>query len=68
MTGRTRRVVTGHDAAGKSIVVSDGMPPQDHPMRGAEIGAVAAQKSPEKGLLTREAPQSTIQRELPGAY
>jgi carboxyl-terminal processing protease len=32
------------------------------------IGAVAAQKAPEKGLLTREAPQSTIQRELPGAY
>ena len=39
MTGRTRRIVTGHDAAGKSVVVSDGMPPQDHPMRGAAVGA-----------------------------
>jgi hypothetical protein len=39
MTVRTRRVVTGHDAAGKSIVVSDGIPPQDHPMRGAAVGA-----------------------------
>ncbi len=32
------------------------------------IGAVAAQKAPERGVLTREAPQSTIHRELPGAY
>jgi hypothetical protein len=37
MTGR--RVVTGHDAAGKSVVLSDGMPPQDHPMQGTAIGA-----------------------------
>ncbi|HZF14631.1 MAG TPA: cupin domain-containing protein [Steroidobacteraceae bacterium] len=35
----TRRVVTGHDAGGKSIVLSDGPPPQNHPMRGAGIGA-----------------------------
>ncbi len=34
-----RRVVTGHDSTGKSIVVSDGTPPQSHPMRGAEVGA-----------------------------
>lgn len=34
-----RRVVTGHDAAGKSIVLSDGHPPQDHPMSGPEVGA-----------------------------
>ena len=39
MTGSGRRVVTGHDAQGKSVVLSDGMPPQDHPMRGAAIGA-----------------------------
>lgn len=39
MTGIGRRVVTGHDAAGKSVVVSDGMPPQDHPMQGAGVGA-----------------------------
>jgi len=34
-----RRVVTGHDADGKSIVVADGPPPQHHPMKGAAIGA-----------------------------
>jgi mannose-6-phosphate isomerase-like protein (cupin superfamily) len=32
-------VVTGHDASGKSVVISDGTPAQDHSMRGAEIGA-----------------------------
>ena len=35
----SRRVVTGHDANGKSIVVSDGTPPQNHPMQGSAIGA-----------------------------
>ena len=39
MTGKARRVVTGHDASGKSVVISDGVPPQDHPMQGAAIGA-----------------------------
>ena len=39
MPGSGRRVVTGHDAQGKSVVLSDGMPPQDLPMRGAAIGA-----------------------------
>jgi mannose-6-phosphate isomerase-like protein (cupin superfamily) len=34
-----RRVVTGHDASGKSIVLSDGPPPQYHQMHGPEIGA-----------------------------
>jgi mannose-6-phosphate isomerase-like protein (cupin superfamily) len=34
-----RRVVTGHDSHGKSIVLSDGPPPQHHPMHGAEVGA-----------------------------
>jgi len=34
-----RRVVTGHDANGKSVVLSDGSPPQHHAMRGADIGA-----------------------------
>lgn len=37
--GKARRVVTGHDADGKSIVISDGLPPQDHPMQGPAIGA-----------------------------
>ncbi|MGH8228104.1 MAG: cupin domain-containing protein [Steroidobacteraceae bacterium] len=34
-----RRVVTGHDAAGKSVVLSDGPPPQHHPMQGPAVGA-----------------------------
>jgi mannose-6-phosphate isomerase-like protein (cupin superfamily) len=34
-----RRVVTGHDRGGKSVVLSDGPPPQHHPMHGPEVGA-----------------------------
>jgi Cupin domain len=34
-----RRVVTGHDSTGKSIVLSDGPPPQHHHMSGPEVGA-----------------------------
>jgi hypothetical protein len=34
-----RRVVTGHDEAGKSVVLSDGPPPQHHPIQGPEVGA-----------------------------
>jgi mannose-6-phosphate isomerase-like protein (cupin superfamily) len=32
-------VVTGHDPAGRSIVVADGDPPQNHPMHGPAVGA-----------------------------
>jgi mannose-6-phosphate isomerase-like protein (cupin superfamily) len=39
MPKSTRRVVTGHDARGKSVVLSDGAPPQHHPMHGAGVGA-----------------------------
>ena len=39
MAGKVRRVVTGHDASGKSVVISDGTPPQDHPMQGSAVGA-----------------------------
>lgn len=39
MIDSTRRVVTGHDARGKSVVLSDGPPPQHHPMHGAGVGA-----------------------------
>ena len=39
MTQPTRRIVTGHDEKGKSVVVSDGSPPQHHPMRGPSVGA-----------------------------
>jgi hypothetical protein len=35
----SRRVVTGHDKNGKSIVLSDGPPPQNHPMHGSAVGA-----------------------------
>jgi len=34
-----RRVVTGHDESGRSVILSDGTPPQHHPMHGAEVGA-----------------------------
>ncbi|TIX49753.1 cupin domain-containing protein [Alteraurantiacibacter aquimixticola] len=34
-----RRIVTGHDEDGKSVVLSDGYPPQGHPMHGPEVGA-----------------------------
>ena len=34
-----RRIVTGHDASGKSVILSDGLPPQNHPMHGPEVGA-----------------------------
>jgi mannose-6-phosphate isomerase-like protein (cupin superfamily) len=39
MSQPPRRVVTGHDANGKSVVLSDGTPPQRHPMRGPDVGA-----------------------------
>lgn len=39
MTASIRRVVTGHDAQGKSIVLSDGPPPQNHSMLGPSVGA-----------------------------
>jgi hypothetical protein len=35
----SRRIVTGHDKNGKSVVLSDGPPPQNHPMHGSAIGA-----------------------------
>ena len=34
-----RRVVTGHDDQGKSVVLSDGPPPQHHAMQGPGVGA-----------------------------
>ena len=39
MTAPIRRVVTGHDPDGKSVVLSDGAPPQHHPMQGSAVGA-----------------------------
>jgi hypothetical protein len=39
MAAQARRVVTGHDADGKSVKLADGIPAQDHPMQGDAIGA-----------------------------
>lgn len=39
MTDQARRIVTGHDANGKSIILSDGPPPQNHAMSGPGVGA-----------------------------
>lgn len=39
MSQAKRRIVTGHDACGKSVVLSDGPPPQHHAMHGPAIGA-----------------------------
>ena len=39
MRNSTRRVVTGHDARGRSVVLSDGPPPQHHPTHGLGVGA-----------------------------
>jgi len=39
MAKSTRRVVTGHDVHGRSVVLSDGAPPQHHPMHGLRVGA-----------------------------
>ena len=54
-----RRVVTGHDAAGKSVVLSDGHPPQSHPMSGPEVGANFVEIWHEAGAV----PQLTAQPE-----
>ena len=39
MGGKIRRVVTGHDGDGKSVILSDGAPPQHHQMQGPSVGA-----------------------------
>jgi mannose-6-phosphate isomerase-like protein (cupin superfamily) len=39
MAAKIRRVVTGHDGAGKSVFLSDGSPPQHHQMQGKGVGA-----------------------------
>lgn len=39
MTTPIRRVVTGHDERGRSVIVSAELPPQHHTMRGPAIGA-----------------------------
>jgi quercetin dioxygenase-like cupin family protein len=39
MSYTSRRVVTGHDPQGKSVVAFDGPPPQHHAMSGPAVGA-----------------------------
>jgi len=39
VTRPARRIVTGHDAKGKSVFLSDGGPPQHHAMKGEGVGA-----------------------------
>jgi hypothetical protein len=39
MPKSTRRAVTGHDARGRSVVLSDAPPPQHHLMHGLGVGA-----------------------------
>jgi mannose-6-phosphate isomerase-like protein (cupin superfamily) len=39
MSSKGRRIVTGHDESGKSIILSDGPPPQTHAMTGPGVGA-----------------------------
>ena len=39
MAATIRRVVTGHDDQGTSVVLSDGPPPQHHGMQGPGVGA-----------------------------
>jgi hypothetical protein len=62
-----RRVVTGHDQNGKSVVLSDASPPQHHAMHGPAIGADfiemwnAAQAVP---LLTSVEPREPNEREF----
>lgn len=39
MARPSRRIVTGHDEEGKSVILSDGPPPQHHSMQGPAVGA-----------------------------
>jgi len=39
MSYAARRIVTGHDHSGKSVVIFDGPPPQHHAMSGTAVGA-----------------------------
>lgn len=47
MSSIGRRIVTGHDETGKSIIVSDGVPPQNNPMRGNGADFIEIWSSPE---------------------
>ena len=67
MNAPARRVVTGHDQNGKSVVVSDGPPPQHHSMRGPSIGAdfIEMWNAPQAvPLLTSVEPREPNEREF----
>jgi quercetin dioxygenase-like cupin family protein len=70
-----RRVVTGHDAEGRSVVLGDGPAPRSHPIPGAtfhevwnttempaSIGARQGRDPTERPLLTPPDPHGTIVR------
>ena len=67
MNEPARRVVTGHDQNGKSVVVSDGPPPQHHSMQGPSIGAdfIEMWNAPQAvPLLTSVEPREPNEREF----
>ena len=67
MNAPARRVVTGHDQNGKSVVVSDGPPPQHHSMQGPSIGAdfIEMWNAPQAvPLLTSVEPREPNEREF----
>ena len=67
MNQPARRVVTGHDQNGKSVVVSDGPPPQHHSMQGPSIGAdfIEMWNAPQAvPLLTSVEPREPNEREF----
>ena len=67
MNQPARRVVTGHDQNGKSVVVSDGPPQQHHSMRGPLIGAdfIEMWNAPQAvPLLTSVEPREPNEREF----
>jgi mannose-6-phosphate isomerase-like protein (cupin superfamily) len=73
MPRTTRRVVTGHDARGKSVVLSDGAPPQHHSMHGLGVGAdfhetwSDADTVPELGSIASEEPNERPFTIMPAA-
>ncbi len=68
-----RRIVTGHDADGRSVVLSDAAPPQHHTMHGPAVGADfieiwnVPQAVPELAALESQEPNERPFRLMPRA-
>jgi quercetin dioxygenase-like cupin family protein len=59
-----RRVVTGHDAGGRSVVLSDGPPPRTHAVPGAlfhELWSTAAAPAPIRPEEPREPTERPVE-------